>query len=431
MRVVQRAPASADERMPLPARQMNLYLTFWHIVYLGLLVFLTYESWATLGGHDPGRAAALTLLALVQAGLYLWNFIFNEMWPLPRWRITVYFAASIALWLIEWWLNSDWQWFGLAYFGQMMGTLPPIAAVPGSFVIYVLVVLITPDFHLAETSLLSARLFSPLVGYVAAMVFYLFVYYITQTSEARGQLLAELRTAQAQLEAARARDAELAALQERERLARDLHDSLGHALVAISVQLEAIQRLYRVDPERASAQVDTLKTATRTAMDELRRSLAGLRAPGLGEQALPDALRSLAIATAQANNFEVACHVAGDAARLSPAVAEVFWRVAQEALTNVARHAQARRVALDLTIAPATAVLRVQDDGRGLAPGAEDQPGHYGLLGLRERVEGVAGTFTLTSAPTGLTVEASVPLLPAHLPNPAGAEPANAEGGAA
>ena len=74
---------------------------------------------------------------------------------------------------------------------------------------------------------------------------------------------------------------------------RDLHDSLGHALVALSVQLEAVQRLYAVDPAGAAAQVDAMKDLTRASMAELRRALEGLRTPGLGDRSLRQALHAL------------------------------------------------------------------------------------------------------------------------------------------
>lgn len=400
-----------DDHLPLPARQMGLYITFWHIIYLGVLALLLWDLWAAADATDLWRPAVITLLAAGQIGLYLWNFVFTDRWPLPPWRMAVYFGGSIVLWLLQWRLNPDYQWFGMTYFGQMLGLLPPLVALPGSLVIFILVVIVHPGLTLTWGALLTERVLSPLMGWAAAAVVYLFIYYISRTSAARGRLVAELRAAQAELQAARTRDTELAALRERERLARDLHDSLGHALVAISVQLEAIQRLYRVDPPRAHAQIDTLKDATRAAMDELRRSLAGLRAAGLGDRPLADALRSLAVDTGQQHSLAIACHLDPGADQLAPAVAEVLWRVAQEALTNVARHAQARRVDLRLTLTPAAAVLRVQDDGRGrpddLAVGAAS--GHYGLLGLRERVEGLGGTLTV-SATGGVTVEAALPL---------------------
>src|SRR5262249_56005621 len=90
--------------------------------------------------------------------------------------------------------------------------------------------------------------------------------YVSHTSSERAGLIAELQAAQRALEVARQRDTELAALRERERLARDLHDSLGHALVALSVQLEAVQRLYTVDPARAPAHVSTMKDLPRASM---------------------------------------------------------------------------------------------------------------------------------------------------------------------
>jgi signal transduction histidine kinase len=409
MNVLRTAPPSADDHMPLPARQMQIYLTFWHFVYLGLMILLLWDTWAEFGRGETWRAGLLTALALTQAGLYVWSFVLNNIWPLPAWRIGLYFGVSVGLWLLEWRLSPDWQWFGMTYFGQMLGTLPPAAAVPGSLFIFGLVFIASPDLNLAN--LRPEQVIGPLIGWSASMVLYFFIFYITRTSEKRGELVAELRAAQAELVAARARDAELAALRERERLARDLHDSLGHALVAISVQLEAIQRLYRVDPERAAAQVDTLKAATRAATDELRRSLAGLRTPGLGDRPLDEALRTLAVDTGRQHDLDVTCQVEPGSRRLAPAAAEVLWRVAQEALTNVARHAQARRVEVALTFTPASAQLRVQDDGRGLPEdtAALVGAGHYGLSGLRERLAAVGGTLSLSDE-GGVTVTAQVPL---------------------
>jgi signal transduction histidine kinase len=386
---------------------MRLYLLFWHFVYLGLLTLLLCSTWFEAWPAVTWRKAVITGLVALQVALYLWNFALNRHWPLPNWRVAVYFLGSIGLWLLEWRLDGDFQFLGMAYFGQMLGVLPPVTAIPGTLLIYLL--LFVADQFSSWDRLLTPAVLGPLAGWAGGMVLYLFMYYVSRTSEARGELVQELRAAQQALEASRERDQELAALRERERLARDLHDSLGHALVAISVQLEAIQRLYRVDPERAAAQVDALKGLTRSAMDELRRSLEGLRAPGLGERPLAEALRALSVETGERTGLNVACQVAGDAQRLSPPVAEALWRTAQEALTNVARHAQARRVDVRLEVSPTAAVLRVSDDGRGLAKDGEPGPARYGLQGLRERLEGVGGELRLHSA-GGLTVEARVPL---------------------
>jgi signal transduction histidine kinase len=248
------------------------------------------------------------------------------------------------------------------------------------------------------------------VPIAAWLVFGLFVYRISVTSTERAQLIRELRAAQEELERAHQREAELAVLRERERLARDLHDNLGHTLVALSVQLEAVQRLYKVDPARAEAQVEQMKALTRSSMDALRRSLAGLRAPGLGEQPLSAALQALCVDAGQRAGFSVECQVDAGADGLAPPVAEALWTAALEALTNVEKHAGARRVQVCLAIEPQAVLLRVADDGRGLPAQTGQEPGHFGLLGMRERIEGLGGTLTVTGD-AGTCVEARVPLI--------------------
>jgi len=252
-----------------------------------------------------------------------------------------------------------------------------------------------------------------IVWTVCAIVFS-YARHIGQTSRERAGLIAELQAAQRALEVARQRDAELAALRERERLARDLHDSLGHALVALSVQLEAVQRLYAVDPARASAQVDAMKDLTRASMAELRRALEGLRAPGLGDRSLQQALDALSCEVGARTGIEVRCQVAAGADALGPAVSEALWRIAQEALTNVEKHAHARHVQVCVELAPHAVTMRISDDGCGLPPDAASRSGHYGLRGMRERLEGLGGTLTLHSnGQRGTLVEACLPIIAA------------------
>lgn len=313
------------------------------------------------------------------------------------------------MWGLACWLDPFTWWLGFTYFGQMFGLLPLQAVMPGTAIVTFLIALITSDWNIRQIPLGAAIGFT--FQWLAGIALYLFIFNIIRTSGERAKLIASLEAAQKELELARQRDTELATLQERERLARDLHDSLGHALVAISVQLEAIQRLYKVDPEKASAQVDELKKLTRTSMDDLRRSLAGLRAPGLGERHLSDALQTLSVDLGQRAHLQIHCHIAEGADRLSLTHAETLWRVAQEALANIERHAAARTVELKLKVDATAALLSIQDDGRGLPPDAEKQPGHYGLRGMRERVEGLGGTLTLTNNGNGSRVDVKLPIL--------------------
>ena len=399
----------ADSDLPMPARHLRLYGQFWDVVSLLAFGFAAVLMITAHSNELTWREITAAGLHAAQGVLYFFA-IARSPWPTPRVRLALYFVGGIVLWVLACWLNPFAWWLGFTYFGQMFGLLPPQGVIPGTAIVTSLMALIISDWNIPDVPI------DAIVGFtfqwLAGVALYLFIYGIIRTSRERAKLISKLEAAQKELELSRERDTELAALQERERLARDLHDSLGHALVALSVQLEAVQRLYKVDPERASAQVDELKTLTRASMDDLRRSLAGLRAPGLGERHLSEALQTLSVDLGQRAHLEIKCHIAEEANGLSPALAEALWRVAQEALTNIERHASARNVGLRLDIRDQTASLSVKDDGRGLPVDAEKQPGHYGLRGMRERVEGLGGTLTFSGNGQGGTLlEARLPIL--------------------
>ena len=294
--------------------------------------------------------------------------------------------------------------------GQMFGMLQPWFAIPGATLV---VFIFSAGIRGWDITTASA---GEVIGWLGIMVAAiavpsLYIYSLFRASVSRAFLIDELREAKRALEESRRNEIELAALRERERLAREMHDGLGHTLAALSVQLEAVQRLYRVDPERASAQVDTLKALTRASMAELRSSLAGLRAPGLGDQSIEPALQALCVEFEQHSGVKVVLALEGDSGSLPAAVTETLWRVAQEALTNVEKHAQAKQVTLTLAAASRQVSLAVCDDGVGIPVGLLPVNGHYGLVGMRERVEGLGGALQVTRPPAGGTcVQARIPL---------------------
>ncbi|MFN8400791.1 MAG: sensor histidine kinase [Anaerolineales bacterium] len=394
----------SNSNLPMPARYMKMYGRFWDVV--SLLIFGVTAITILTAEVLTWREYVVSGLCILQGVLYFFT-IAGGRWIKSNQRLALYFIGGLAMWLLSSWLNPSTWWLAFAYFGQMFGLLPPKAVIPGTAFIMICLTLIISDWNFSEID--SGAAIGFFFQWLAGNVLYLFIFGIARTSRQRAGLIQKLETAQKELEAARQRDAELATLRERERLARDLHDSLGHSLVALSVQLEAIQRLYKVDPERASAQVDELKDLTRASMDELRRSLAGLRAPGLGERKLREALQTLCVDVGQRAHLEIHCDADEDANALPLAHAETLWRAAQEALTNVERHADARRVSLTLKIETHTALLTIHDDGCGFPPNAENQNGHYGLRGMRERVEGLGGTLTLANN-NGSNLRVSLPL---------------------
>ncbi|MGD9145408.1 MAG: sensor histidine kinase [Anaerolineae bacterium] len=401
----------SDDRFPLPTKKYRWYVLFFHALTLGSLVgALAWILWNAR--HDLGwPQIVVCVLLLAQMGIYIGLMIFGRQWPLPRNRLLLYFAVNLAIWLVEYWLVPEVYWIVFAYLGQMFGLLPARFAIFATLFVSGILFASTAGWGAAGAN--PALLLGTLAVWVMLVVFMLYMNHLTRTSQERGELIAELQAAKAELELAQQREAELAVLRERERLARDLHDSLGHTLVALSVQLEAIQRLYRVNPEQASAQVDEMKALTRSSMDSLRRSLAGLRSPGLGDSALRPALQALCVDFGERTGTDVACQIDKAADHLRLALAEALWRVTQEALTNVEKHAQARRVRVTLSCELSSVLLEITDDGVGLPPGAASGPNRFGLRGMRERVEGLGGTLTLSGTEEGTVVQARLPVITA------------------
>lgn len=409
-----------------------------HVVLIAGMAFILATRWQRAGVSWNWKETALGGLVLAQIALYLRFFALPSRWPTRLSSWTVYFCVQFALWFTTWRLEPGYEWMVLAYLGQMFGVFPPRFSIPAT----VLVFLVAFPFHVGWDQLRTVSL-GGWIGYfsiaLACSALGLFLHKLATTSVERAQLIQELEAARKEVELARQRDAEVAALTERERLARELHDSLGHSLVTLSVQLEAAQRLCAIDPGRAGSVLEQMKQLVRSSMEELRRSLAGLRAPGLGDRPLRQSLEALCAETAQRTGLSIACQIAEPSDPLPPTVAEALWRTAQEALANIEKHAQAHRAKVSIVLENQNAgadkrsaegqpasrndgasaggqfpcvVLTVIDDGLGLPPDAESRPGHYGLRGLRERIEGLGGEFILSGAARkGATLEARIPLL--------------------
>jgi signal transduction histidine kinase len=206
-----------------------------------------------------------------------------------------------------------------------------------------------------------------------------------------------------------ARQAErLAAAQERNRVARDIHDGLGHALTVVQMQVKAARAVLAVDPGRADAVLEKAQHQAEAALAEIRRSVSALREPRAVP--LPDALRELTDEMS-ATGVPTSLETHGPARELPAEAEESLYRAAQEGLTNVRKHAQASRAAVTLDYSEPTAVrLEVRDDGTGLAPTGSDSASGYGLLGVRERAAFVGGRMSVESNPgQGSTLRIEVP----------------------
>ncbi|MBN1312144.1 MAG: sensor histidine kinase [Anaerolineae bacterium] len=196
----------------------------------------------------------------------------------------------------------------------------------------------------------------------------------------------------------------LATSRERNRLARELHDTLAHTLSGVAVNLEAIKTMLAPDQGDVSTMLDHSLSATRLGLEETRRVLQDLRARPLEDLGLELALRALVQALADREDIEAEIAFSGDLPTLSPDVEQSIYRITQEALENIARHADARHTSLSLKAAGNQIELTITDDGSGFDPkSALDNNHQLGLRGLRERAAVAGGVLSVNSRQGGGT----------------------------
>ncbi len=204
---------------------------------------------------------------------------------------------------------------------------------------------------------------------------------------------------------------ELTVVEERNRLARELHDSVSQTLFSMSFTAEAAADLVALDPARAAEAVRLLGEQTRVALAELRELIFELRPPDVAAEGLAPALEKHVRLVCRAYRCDVEV-VACDADGLAADRAAELFRIAQEALSNAVRHAGPARIRVGIEQRDGRVVLEVSDDGRGFDPeAAAVRARHLGLTSMEERCRGLGGELTIDSAPgTGTTVRAEVPV---------------------
>lgn len=351
------------------------------------LVFVIVASLLDLYGDGLWWLAGILCLAL---GLtyYFWPY-----WWRPHWQLAVQAILILPLIFLE-----------------------PVAMVL-SFTFAVYAVTLFPDWRgaawvgaiTASTGLaigVQAGWLNGLVATVGVGVglasFGYFTYARIQADQERSKsqkLLDELQEAHRQLKDYTERIEELAVIEERNRLAREMHDTLGHRLTVAAVQLEGAQRLIPTEPERAVRMVGTVREQVVEALGELRRAVATLRAPLDADLPLDVSLNRLVKGFEEATGLPVHLDLPQEAASLTKAQRNALYRAVQEGLTNVQRHARASQVWLHLLHRQDAVEMILSDDGQGF-PAQQEMPG-FGLRGLRERAARLGGELTLASRPGG------------------------------
>jgi signal transduction histidine kinase len=376
----------------------------WHALFgvtMAMPAVIAVTDSATPGGR---KVLVVGLVAVI--GVLHWLVIARH----PQWwqrrvaPLTVYWAVMCALLTALAWLHPS---FTLALYGQyplMIMTLGwwGIVSVVGLTALMTWAVGGWDSPKEVLTGLL-------VTAGLAAMITY-FLEVISRQSEQRREALTQLAATRAELAEA-SRQAGVVA--ERERLARELHDTVAQGFISVVTQLESAEQALEEPGGLAQARrrVETARQTARTSLEELRRSVRALRPDLLESSSLPAALAQLANRWSAEAGIPAEFRSTGDPVPLRPDAELSLLRIAQEALSNVARHAAASRVIVTLSYVGDTVTLDVDDDGVGF----DGQPrpradGGFGLLGMRERVEAAGGALAVESVPgRGTTIAASVP----------------------
>ena len=303
---------------------------------------------------------------------------------------------------------------GSIYGSLWVITLPlvsqAVVALPRGWMIFVAALVVLLGFTLPLGILAGwDKALQNTIFFVTGVVFVIiFTQIAVRERGLRGEverLAAELSEANEQLRRYAVQAEELATARERNRLAREIHDSLGHYLTVVNVQLEAAQALLSTDPGRALEPLQKAQRLTRDGLADIRRSVAALRASPLEDRPLPEALERLVESCREAGLVS-ALVTRSEPRSLPPQVELTLFRAAQEALTNVRKHARASRCDVGLEYRPGGVCLSVEDNGVGV----EDRGQGFGIQGVRERTQLLGGEVRIqTAMGRGFRLEVDIP----------------------
>jgi signal transduction histidine kinase len=249
------------------------------------------------------------------------------------------------------------------------------------------------------------------VGLIFVQVSVLLVHRSARATERAERLLQELQATHRELQTAQEKEKKLAVAEERVRLARDIHDGLGHHLTVLSIQLQAAEKLVDRNPQAAAEAIRLSRTEAQAALEEVRRSVAVMRESPRENRPLEDVLSTLAHDFGKRTDLQTDFELKGTPREVSPFARQTLFRAVQEGLTNVRKHGrEAKHILVQFEYEPEAVRLSLHDDGQAVQPDAPEQTG-FGLTGLRERVEKLGGT--LRSGPGrngGFILEVRIPL---------------------
>jgi signal transduction histidine kinase len=385
------------------------WMPAWHLVFYGVLVVST--AFALTDTTQP------VVLRLLCAGLsllfglwYAYMIIWHDQWWRQTRPMLIYAAGALVLTFILVQLQPAYAAIGYTLCGQLFGMLPVGWAMASVAVLLLSLLWRQAELRgqsiLADPGLVLTYLF---VGVVAA-IFGLWANAIIRESRSRQELINRLEATQHDLAAA---EHQAGILEERQRLAREIHDTLAQGLTSIVLHLEAAEEALAQDSIAAQQHLNQARQTARDSLTEARRFVWALRPESLERDPLPRAIARVAERWSEEHHLTAHTHITGSLRTLPPEIEVTLLRAAQEALANVSKHARASEVILTLSYMNDVVALDIQDNGLGFDRAAAPAPDgdNFGLVAMRQRVEQWGGILTIESAPhEGTTLAIEIPI---------------------
>lgn len=387
----------------------------WSAIFITALLYSTVTVLIEkdLTAEEQWRMGMLTALLVLWHAAFFYHITFRRTsFGQPAYIpiALIYLTGAIAMWFA---LTIQFPNFGFVLMGlypQVFVYVPIRIAIPISFVLTGMVTYLQiRDVGIAFLSLSNPSLWALLIFSAAGLAMAHFISKIIAQSAQRRELIEQLESTRAELAAAERREG---IFQERERLAREIHDTLAQGFISIITHLEASEQNLPDIATRSHHHLIQAKETARQGLNQARRVVQDLRPEVLEKSPLPQAIERVVQGWSEQSGIRAETAITGTHVHLHPEAETTLIRAVQESLANVQKHAQASSVRVTLSYMGDMLMLDVYDDGIGLdqAPQPE-QGGGYGLIAMRQRLSQVGGTLTIESEPNeGTTVVVQLPL---------------------
>jgi signal transduction histidine kinase len=404
---------SAVDRGPRLDRRLRFPMLALATAVCAVSTAAGYKTWA--------RFELGAILAVATAGWMVLFTVWLRDWEDRPGVVAVYYVGRTALSAVLVGINP---WFALfAFVGYIESRLLPRRWMPIGIVATAVQIAGSQLGGYPRLSVGSVAIWLALTAVNAGLAgfFGRVTNRVIEQNAERGDMIDELNETNRRLEAALAENTglhaqlltqarEAGALDERQRMAGEIHDTLAQGLIGIVTQLEAAEQA-RHSPDEWQRHFELARTLARESLTEARRSVQALRPEQLDAVPLPDAVAGLAHSWSLRSGVSVQVETTGECRPVPSDVEAALFRVAQEALTNVAKHAKASKAWITLSYLDDVLLLDIGDDGVGFDP-ATASPDGYGIDGMRRRLRGVDGTLEVETAPgEGTAINASVAVL--------------------